>query len=125
MQKVNLFLSIDSREKNNPIQMALHQVMTHLGCDAMEQVVQGDMEADIVVTNDTATALRLVKETEKTAIVIMYLYPKEREEAKAVAERFPGRMSTVGICDPNDDMSLVPFLLRLAAQKAKEKEVKV
>ena len=125
MYNPTIFVSIDSREENNPIQNVLIHVTKAFGCAPMEKVVQGEMEADIAVTNSVATALRLVKETEKTSIVIMYLRHAERAEADALASRFSGRIIAQPVCNVNnEEMSIVPFLLKLMGQKMKEKEVK-
>ncbi|MSR78948.1 MAG: hypothetical protein EXS59_02270 [Candidatus Taylorbacteria bacterium] len=119
--KPTIFVSIDSHEKTNPIQQVLNHVMKALGAEPLEQLVQGEVEATIAVTNSVATALRWVKETESTSIVVTFLSRKDLEGGKALADRFPGRINAVPmVCAVEGEMEIVPFLMKLVAEKSKE-----
>jgi TnpA family transposase len=119
VMKPTLFVNIESHEATNPIARALKAVA--FGAEPVDQLVRGGIEADIAVTNSVKTALRMTKETEKTEIILIHLVKSEREEAIAFASRYLGRVTAVPIMRFGEDkMEIVPFLLKLIADKARE-----
>ncbi len=118
--KPTIFLSIDSRDSFNPVQRVLAQVVTSFGAQIVDQLVNGESEAQIGVTNSVADALRMVKETEQTTILVCYLYSSEKESAQAFAARFPGRIFAVSFIGTSEEESgVVPQILKLIAEKSK------
>ena len=121
MSKPTIFVDIDSQNPSNSLAMAIKQVA--LGATPVDPLVgTDDGEATIAITDSVAKALRMVKETEKTAIVIAYLYRRDEAGNKAPARRYPGRVYSINYVGmgEKDEMSFVPFLLKLIAEKAKE-----
>ncbi len=90
------------------------------GADSAERLVQGDVEADIAVTDSIAIALRAVKETENTTIVITYFRRGEGEMAEALATHYPERMTAVPEVGREGETEIVPFLLKIITDKTKE-----
>lgn len=121
MKKPSLFVSINSNNSSNPIEQVLKQI-GGLTAEVVDQVVHGDVEADIALTNSVATALRITKETEQTTIVIVYFGKDERDQALAFAGRYPDRVTAVPYVGTHgdDEMEIVPFLLKLIIEKTKE-----
>lgn len=120
MEKPLIFVSIEGRSL---IERTLKHIISTLAeASVVEQLVEGEAEADIAVTNSIATALRWVKETEQTTIVVAYLLKDEREQAVALAGRFPTRVYAVPFAgrSATDNMEIVPFLLKLIAEKGTE-----
>ena len=121
MKQPTVFVSIESHGGPDVVARALKAAIEIGGAESVEQLVQGDVEADIVVTNSVRIALRMVKETERTSIVIMHSERQEREEAEAFASRNPYRVHTAPILGAAEgQMAIVPFLFNLIAEKAKE-----
>ena len=119
-KKPNVFVHIESHYENNPISMVLKLVLKNFGAEPVEQLVNGDAEADIAITNSLIDALRMIKETEKTSIVIAYFKNSDGEEARALAERFPGRVSAAPYVGREGETDIAPFLLKMINEKTKE-----
>jgi hypothetical protein len=118
MTKPTLFVDIRSQTANNPIEMALRAVA--FGADPVEQLVIGDTEADIAITNSVDVALRMIKETESTNIVLAHFRQNERAVAEAFAGRNQKRVTAVPLIAFNGELGIVPFLLNLISKKTKE-----
>lgn len=121
--KPTIVVDIDSRYPTNPLKMAIQHVATAFGAEPVGELVnQDEVEASIAVTDSVAKALTMLKETERTVIVIAYLSRRDGETNDAFASRYPGRVHAinyVGLSE-KDEMSFVPFLTQLIAEKAKE-----
>ncbi len=118
MSEPTLFVGIDSRYANNPLKRVIEAVA--FGAKPMEQLVKDGVEVDIAVTNSVAVALRMIKETERTSIIIACLLNREREAAMALASRYADRVTAVPVMGSGEELELVPFLYQLIARKAKE-----
>lgn len=119
--KPTIFFEISSRYETNPLAMALKQVASAFGAEPVTELIQGDTEADIAVTNTVEAALRLVKETERTSVVLAYLRREEGEEAVALASRFPGRIVAVSYISIREgETEIVPFLQALIADMVRQ-----
>lgn len=119
MAKPTMYVEIESGYPENPIAKALRVVA--FGAEQVDQLVQGEAEADIAVTNTIENALRMAKETERTSIVLVYFGKQQQEEAVAFAGRYPGRVTAMPYVSPAEgQMEIVPFLLQLIAEKSKE-----
>ncbi len=113
-----IYVDIDSKYTHNPIARVLKVVA--FGAEPVEQLVDGDVEANIAITNSVETALRMVKETERTSIVLAH-FGQESEEAQSFASRYPDRVTAVPFVSSGDgEMEIVPFLLKLIADKTEE-----
>ncbi len=80
-------------------------------------VAEGDVEVDIAVTDSVATALRMVNETEKTTIVLIYFSQQEKDGMTAFASRFSNRVEAVSGIGGDDQIAFVPRFLQLIAEK--------
>ena len=117
-----VFVEVESRETTNPIEQAVKAIS--FGGTVVDQLVDdNDVEVHIAVTNSVKTALRWIKETEHTTIVVFHL-PNEEAEAVAFASRFPDRVRAMSVLGGgvDDQAAFVPSLLALIAEKAKEME---
>lgn len=90
------------------------------GARQVTELVQGDVEADIVVTDSVAQALHMLKETEATLFFITYFGRDAESNAKALASRFSDRVTAVPMVGNGSEVELVPLLWQLIAQKAEE-----
>lgn len=118
MKKPTLFVDIKSSYATNPIAMALKTVA--FGAEPVNQLVVGDVEADIAITNSVETALRMLKETESTSIVLAHFGKDERAVAEAFASRNQGRVSAVPYVGFDGETEIVPFLWKLINVRTKE-----
>jgi hypothetical protein len=110
---------VSSYRDGGPIARAI-RVITSRSVEHTDELVQNDIEADIAMTNTIEIALRLVKETERTHIVLTYYRRDEKAQADALASRFPERISVVTIIGEIDEPGFVPFLAQLIGEKTKE-----
>lgn len=120
--KPTLFVQIDSQgysQGGNPLAKAIEVVSATFGAEIVEELVREDVEAHIAVTNTVSHALRMVKETETTHVVLASFYKRDQETAEALASRYPGRISAVAFIGEGEEQ-LVPCLIKLIAEKAKE-----
>lgn len=114
--KPTLFVDIKSQyDSMNPMAFALKSVAT--GAEPVEQLVQGDVEADIAITNSIEKALRMTKETENTSIIFAYFGKEEGENARAFASRYPGRVTVIPFIAFEGETEIVPFLQNLINDK--------
>ncbi|MGD0576898.1 MAG: hypothetical protein ABSA74_02380 [Candidatus Staskawiczbacteria bacterium] len=121
--KATCLVSLSSHgQERNPVQEAIAIVAKKFGAEVAEQLVKGDVEVDIAITDSVAVALRWVKETERTSIIVTYYTKEQRDQAAAFAGRFPDRVSAVPYAGrtANDEMEIVPFLIKLITKKEKE-----
>src|SRR3989344_5407697 len=98
MKKPTLFVNIDGQGMSlggNPIAKAIGVIGTAFGAEEIGELVRCDVGADIAVTNSLDTALRMVKETERTTIMLASFYRREQEAAEALAGRYPDRIIAV------------------------------
>ena len=113
-----LFVQIDKKSPNNPVRRAIELVArTLFDATIVDQLVDGqDVEADVVVVNKAEDALRALKETEKTTIVVMCYVREDLAAAQALAARYPDRISAT------DMIGKEPFtnLGEAIARKSKE-----
>ena len=124
MKKPTLFVNIDGQGMSlggNPIAKAIGVIGTAFGAEEIGELVSGDVEADIAVTNSLNTALHMVKETERTTIMLAFFYRREQEAAEALAGRYPDRVIAVPyVSIESDGAELGPRLQKLIFEKIKE-----
>lgn len=124
MSEPTIFVDVGQTGSPSPIAMAIKSVASVFGAKPVDQLVDTeDVEADIAITDSVAQALRLMKESEGTTIVVVHLKRSEGAEADAFASRFPERVRSVnyiGLDEAGDVTSFVPFLIKLIAEKATE-----
>lgn len=120
--KPTVFVDIDSHGGPDVVARAIKAVADVFGAEIAEQLVSGEVEADIAVTNSVGIALRMTKETERTRIVLVHFGRREREEALAFAARYTERVTAVpGVgMGRGDEVEIAPFLLKLITEKTKE-----
>ena len=124
MEKATMYIRIESAEKANPIKMAIEQIAKAFGAEVWPELLKGEEEAWLAVTNSANKALEILKETENTIILIGYLRKDDGEKAEALAGRFPGRVIPAGYIEDaeNKNANLVAQLVRLISEKIKEVE---
>lgn len=123
MKKISVYIEIDSQYAENPIAMALQQILNVCGGDVWSKpVTDDDREADVAVVNTVNLALKIIKETEATKVVLVYFMKSEREMAEAFASRYVGRVTPVSYIGDSidDEQALVPYLLNLVNPKGEE-----
>lgn len=91
--KPTMYVDIYSQYSHNPIAQSI-KAATLGTAEPVDLLVHGDAEANIAVTNSVESALRMIKMTERTSIVLVY-ESKDQEEAQAFASRFPDRISAI------------------------------
>ena len=125
MSTMRLYVEIESAYPNNPIQLAIGKIGESAGASIVERLVSDDeVEADIAVTNSAAKALSILKETERTIIVVAHFSRDERETAEALAGNHPKRVKAVPyVVQEEDGVELVPFLLAMLAQSDAAKDL--
>ena len=102
----------------NPIDTALRAIVgAGFGAETVEQLVNGEVEADIAVTNRIAAALKMLKETEQTSILLGYFGREEKVEAIAFASRYPNRVTAVPFVDHDEETSLAILLLQRITER--------
>lgn len=74
-----------------------------------------DIEADLAVVDSVAKALRLIKETEHTVIVIAYIRYDDQEAAEAFAARHD-RVHTTHIVSGNGKVNFVLCLQQIIGE---------
>jgi len=101
-------------------------VVKVLGADPVEQLMQGEVEADIAVTNSVVTAIFWADETECTSIVLVY-HEDEREKIGAFAPCFSARILTVPFVGSTaiGENQFVPFLAKIIAKEKEKHRVHV
>ena len=120
--KPTLYIQINGQgysQGGSPLAKAIEVVSDTFGAEVVGALVRGDVEAMVAVTNTVEDALRMVKETETTTIVLASFYKRDQESAEAFATRYPGRVIAVPFV-AEGDAQLVPTLLKVIADKAKE-----
>lgn len=123
MSEPTIFVDVGQTGGPSPIAMAIKTVATAFGARPVDQLVDADeVEASIAITDSVAGALRMMKESEKTTIVVVHLKRSDAAEADAFASRFPDRVRSINYIGSSekDEAAFVPFLIRLIAGKAKE-----
>lgn len=122
MSQPTIYVDIDSRYPTNPMTVVVKQLASAFGATPVDKIVSADeMEATIAVTDSVAKAFRMIKETERTAIVIAYFYRRDGVEIDAFAGRYPDRVRSINYMGfgEKDEMSFAPFLKKLIADKAR------
>jgi len=122
MKRASVYVKVVNFSKENPIEMALVQIASAFGADVWPELLRGDEEPEIAVTNTVDQALSIFKETENTIILVAYFKQDEREKTEAFASRFPGRVIPAWFIENEADKgkSLVMQLIRLISEKTKE-----
>ena len=120
MKNPTVFVDIASDSVNNPIAMALNLIAKAFGATQAEQLVVGEVEADIAITNSVETALRMLKETESTYIVLAHFSRDERAVAEAFANRNQGRVTAIPFVGFDGETEIGTFLQKLISNKTKE-----
>ena len=115
MNKPTLFVNFDTQHATNPVAMAIKQVAIAItGVVIVDQLVDAqDVEADVAVFNRVDDALRALKETERTRILIAHFARSERDVAKAFAARFPERVKAAALVEDEGQPS---FVIQLVAE---------
>ncbi len=107
-------MKVHIRIDSNPVQLALEKVLEVLGHQL------GDSEeADAVVTNNPAFALKAIKDTE-AKVVVTYLPAYEEDKsvaAMSLAEEYPERVVVAPYVAPEGEQDLVLRLLTLLGGK--------
>jgi len=120
--KPTLYIQINGQgysQGGSPLAKAIEVVSDTFGAEVVGDLVRGDVEAMIAVTNTMESALHMVKETETTTIVLASFYQRDQESAETFAARYPDRIIAVAFVGEGD-AELVPTLLKVIADKAKE-----
>ncbi|MEK7560671.1 MAG: hypothetical protein AAB539_01815 [Patescibacteria group bacterium] len=91
------------------------------GAKIADHLCDGEKEADIAVTDSIGAALRIVKETEQTIIVVVYFDTEQRKQALAFAARVPNRTRAMTGIPREGDAGFVPEFFNLIKTLAKEK----
>jgi hypothetical protein len=101
---------------------ALKQVKQRFGAKPVEELGQGENEPDLILTDSATQALRAMGETDRSLILVIYSN-EERDQAKAIAGRFPERVHAVSaVADSaQNETGLAPFLLKLVEDKVVKK----
>ncbi len=121
MKKATVFIDIERQYGTNPLAGVFNSVATAFGAEIMEKLVSGDVEADIAITNSITTALRMVKETEHTSIMLAtFQHNNDKESNKAFANRFPTRVSVGILFAADGEMELIVCLCNLINSKSEE-----
>lgn len=108
-----VFIQITSSYRDfNPLASAIKKIVELAGGSVVEQLVDGSVEADVAVTTKVDTALRLMKETERTTIVLAWLNAQDRDACVSLAARFPQRITAISFLGNGTD-AFVPFLMKL------------
>lgn len=121
MKKPTLFVQITDHPGESPIAKAIKLVATTLtGCVIVDKLVdENDVEADVAIIDGSSQALRFIKETEKTTVIVTYLTKEVRREAEALATRYPGRIHAWCYVEPEGEPCFVLKLATLIKEKAK------
>lgn len=122
--KPTIFMAIKGQgmsQGGNVLSKGIVAVMTAFGANEAQALVTSDVEADIAITDSLADALRMVKETETTTVVLAYFYKREQAAAEAFAGRYPGRVHAAPyICAEGEGVELAPRLMQLIADKTRK-----
>ncbi|MFA6053717.1 MAG: hypothetical protein WC762_14135 [Methylobacter sp.] len=124
MKQMRLFVHIMDQVHNSEstVAKAIKMVVTPLqSCAIVDKLVdENDVEADVAIVDESSQALRFIKETEKTTVVISYLMKDMKLEAEALAARYPGRVLTWCYVAAKGEPDFFIKLATLINEKAKE-----
>lgn len=125
MTQPTVFVQFKTRSESNPVAMAIGLIAKSVGGTLVDQLVdEQEAEADIAVVNTVEAALRLLKETERTIVLLGYLgntgYCARKEEALAFASRFPQRVKAGPLVEAAGEENLMIILMRTIAEMGKE-----
>ena len=101
---------------DNPVLRALKKAFEVVmpSCVAtVDQLVNEDDEADIVLTNDRDKALSFFKDTEHAIIVLLYFRQDHGELAKALSARFPERIKAIALFDHGNESDTNNYITRI------------
>ena len=120
-----VFVQFETGNETNPVAMAIGKIVELPGGMIVDQLVDDqDLEADIAVTNRVETALRILKETENTRVLLGYMgstgWCASKAEADAFAARFPERVKSCSFIGGKDEGNLVLDIMGAIAQTRKE-----
>ena len=120
MKKTTVFVQMEESGKKTTVAKAIEQVAHTFGAEIVNQAVDADdVESDIAVVDRVDSALKIIKETEKTAILLAFMpMTDKKREVEAFAARFPDRVKAVDMVLASNGPPLVPMLLKLIAEKA-------
>ncbi|MFH1711993.1 MAG: hypothetical protein ABH846_02025 [Patescibacteria group bacterium] len=121
MTQPTVFVQFESREDYNPVAMALGKIVELNDAVITQRLVTDDeVEADIAVVNRAEAALRAVKETEHTIIILVHYGRDEEAPAIALASRFPKRIKAAGFVAPAGHQENLVVSLLTAIAKIRE-----
>lgn len=121
MRIPTVFINIQNAGGSNPLAAAIRKIV--FGAKVVDQLVDDEeTEADIAITNSVGGALKMVKDSAATVIVIAHFTQAERAAAEAFAARFPDRVRAVSYLGGESKMAIVPLLLSLIAEKSRRPE---
>lgn len=122
MKQARLFVQFMDHPGESPITQVIKIIATTLpGCVIVDKLVdENDVEADIAMVDGSSQALRFIKETEKTTVVISFLMKDIKLEAEALAARYPGRVLAWCYVEADGEPDFYLKLATLIAEKAKE-----
>jgi hypothetical protein len=116
--KPTIYVAItgNSRSGESSVQRAILAVASAFGATPIDQLVDAqNTEATLAVTDSVTTALRWLKETERTIVLISYFYASDQESFEAFARRYPNRVRVLSYIGGEGETALVPTLLQLIA----------
>ena len=125
MDKKTLYIELRREGPNGVLGHTIaHVATTLLGATVLDKLVGEDgTEVAYALTDSVRIALRMHSDTEATHIIIAYSRRDEEEAAKALAGRFPERMTTAAFIGREGEMSLMPQLMEIFTQKSEGTEV--
>jgi hypothetical protein len=116
--KPSLYIQISSRKSDNPIAGALRVVGNTFGAEVVDQLVHGEVEADIAIVNSVESALHVLSETERTAVVVVGFQRNELAEQRAFASRHADRVTATSYVNADGEKSIVVVLAEQIAAKS-------
>ena len=120
MKQTSVFVQIGSRE-NNPIKGAISTLAEASGGVIVSQLVNDqEVEADIAVVDSVERALRAIKETECTIVLLAHSSKMQETESRAFAARYPTRVKTGSSTESDVDDNFVVTLMASVANKARQ-----
>lgn len=107
-------VKISSREATNPIQAALRAI---IGLNSSLQIVETPEEAELVVVNEVAVALGLLKDDEDVKVLIATLPgmygASTRAGVQELAKSYPSRVFARPMIEREGEQNIVFFVLEL------------
>lgn len=123
MTQPSVFVQIESRDKTNPIAMAIAMIAKASNAVIVDKLVNEDeIEADIAIVNSVEAALRATKETEHTIVFLTYFDKSQEAESRALAARLPERVKAGPLVEREGEENVATALMRTIVEMGKEEK---